>query len=35
MLDQHGPNVIFRRGVDPRVVIEFVEANFDLTRRSE
>jgi hypothetical protein len=32
MLDRHGPNVIFRSDDDPRAVIEFIEANFDLTR---
>ena len=30
MLDRHGPNVAFSRNVDPRRVIEFIEANFDL-----
>lgn len=35
MLDKHGPNVIFNRAVDPRVVIDFIEANFDLTKRSD
>jgi hypothetical protein len=34
MLDQHGPNVIFPRAIDPAVVIDFLEQRFDLTRRS-
>jgi hypothetical protein len=29
MLDQHGPNVVFRRDTDPEQVIRFIEANFD------
>lgn len=29
-LDQHGPNVVFNRSVDPKEVIDFIEANFDL-----
>lgn len=35
MLDKHGPNVIFNRTADPAVIIEFIEANFDLTKRSD
>ncbi len=35
MLDKHGPNVIFNRVVDPQVVIGFIDANFDLSRRSD
>lgn len=30
MLDQHGPNIVFHRSIDPRIVIDFIEANFDL-----
>jgi hypothetical protein len=29
-LDQHGPNVVFNRTVDPKEVIDFIEENFDL-----
>ena len=29
-LDQHGPNVVFSRDTDPREVIDFIEANFEL-----
>ncbi len=35
MLDKHGPNVIFHRSVNPQLVIEFIEAHFDLTKRSD
>ncbi len=35
MLDRHGPNVVFRSSDDPRTVIEFIEANFDLAARSD
>ena len=31
MLDNHGPNVVFRRDTDPQKVIAFLEGNFDLT----
>lgn len=30
-LDQHGPNIVFNRDVDPEVVIAFIEANCDLS----
>ncbi len=30
MLDKHGPNVVFPRDIDPREVISFIEAHFDL-----
>ncbi len=35
MLDRHGPNVLFHRSIDPARVIAFMEASFDLTRRSD
>ena len=35
MLDHHGPNVLFHRTIAPERVIAFLEANFDLTRRSD
>lgn len=35
MLDKHGPNVVFRRDADPRQVIGFIEANFDLEGRTD
>ncbi len=33
-LDQHGPNVVFNRSIDPQEVIAFIEANFDLTGKT-
>jgi hypothetical protein len=30
MLDQHGPNIIFHKNIDPQEVISFIEENFDL-----
>lgn len=33
-LDQHGPNIVFPRDIDPQVVIDFIEANFDLTQKT-
>lgn len=35
MLDQHGPNIVFNRNVDPQVVIDFIEAHFDLAGRTD
>lgn len=29
-LDQHGPNIVFNKSIDPQEVIDFIEANFDL-----
>jgi len=34
MLDKHGPNIVFHRDTDPQKVIDFIEANFDLTRQT-
>lgn len=34
MLDEHGPNVVFRRDSDPQKVIDFIEENFDLTAKT-
>lgn len=34
MLDKHGPNIVFSRDADPAEVIKFIDANFDLTKRS-
>jgi hypothetical protein len=33
-LDQHGPNIVFPRDIDPKEVIAFIEANFDLTKKT-
>jgi len=30
MLDNHGPNIVYRRDVDPARVIDMIERNFDL-----
>lgn len=30
MLDNHGPNIVFSRNVDPQEVIAFIDRNFDL-----
>lgn len=35
MLDKHGPNVVFSKDVDPREVIAFIEANFELEGRTD
>ena len=35
MLDNHGPNIVFNRNTDPQKVIAFIEANFDLTGRTD
>ena len=34
MLDQHGPNIVFNHETDPQEVIDFIEANFDLTAKT-
>lgn len=34
MLDQHGPNIVFNSKIDPQVVIEFIEENFNLTMKT-
>ena len=34
MLDRHGPNIVFHRDTDPQKVIDFIEANFDLTKQT-
>lgn len=34
MLDNHGPNIIFNRDIDPHEVIEFINANFDLEKKT-
>jgi hypothetical protein len=35
MLDQHGPNVIFRSDADPQCVIDFIDRHFDLAARTD
>lgn len=34
MLDNHGPNIVFNRYIDPDKVIDFIEANFDLEQKT-
>ncbi len=34
MLDQHGPNIVFNKDIDPQQVIDFIERNFDLTKKT-
>ncbi len=34
MLDNHGPNIVFNRNIDPREVIEFIERNFTLAEKT-
>ena len=29
-LDQHGPNIVFNKSINPKDVIDFIESNFDL-----
>lgn len=33
-LDNHGPNIVFKRTADPSRVIDFIERNFDLTAKT-
>jgi ribulose-5-phosphate 4-epimerase/fuculose-1-phosphate aldolase len=33
-LDQHGPNLVFNRSIDPAELIAFIEANFDLEAKT-
>lgn len=35
MLDRHGPNIVFHRSTDPKLVIDFIEARFDLAARTD
>lgn len=33
-LDQHGPNIVFNKNIDPQEVIDFIEDNFDLNQKT-
>lgn len=33
-LDNHGPNIIFNKSIDPQEVIDFIENNFDLSQKT-
>jgi ribulose-5-phosphate 4-epimerase/fuculose-1-phosphate aldolase len=34
-LDQHGPNIVFHHSIDPLAVIQFIEANFVLSEKTD
>ena len=33
-LDEHGPNIIFNKSIDPQEVIKFIDKNFDLSQKT-
>lgn len=33
-LDQHGPNIVFNSAIDPSIIINFIEENFDLSAKT-
>ena len=33
-LDNHGPNIVFNKDIDPQEVINFIEENFDLSEKT-
>lgn len=33
-LDNHGPNIVFHRSINPQEVIDFIEDNFDLDQKT-
>jgi hypothetical protein len=35
MLNQHGPNIVFPKDIDPAEVLSFIEANFELEGRTD
>lgn len=34
-LDNHGPNIVFNKSIDPKEVIDFIETNFDLSAKTD
>ncbi len=34
MLDNHGPNIVFHHSINPQEVIDFIDANFDLSDKT-
>jgi hypothetical protein len=34
MLDKHGPNIVFNKGIDPQKVIQFIDTYWDLSRQT-
>lgn len=33
-LDNHGPNIVFNRNINPQEVIDFIKRNFDLSKKT-
>ena len=33
-LDQHGPNIVFSKSINPQEVIDFIDKNFDLSQKT-
>lgn len=33
-LDNHGPNIVFNRDINPQIVIDFINENFDLSQKT-
>ena len=34
-LDNHGPNIVFKKDIDPQLVINFIDKNFDLSQSTD
>ncbi len=34
MLQDHGPNIVFNKNIDPKELIDFIQANFELTAKT-
>jgi hypothetical protein len=34
MLNNHGPNIVFNKNIDPQLVIDFIERNWDLNTKT-
>lgn len=34
-LDNHGPNIVFNRNINPQLVIDFIDNNFDLSKSTD
>lgn len=34
MLDKHGPNIVFNQSINPKEVIDFIDRNFDLDKKT-
>lgn len=34
MLDNHGPNIVFNHDINPQVIIDFIDQNFDLAAKT-